>query len=132
MIGDVIFSLLSNDVDVAAIVGTKIYQDLAIEDIVYPYIVIDQVNNDPTDCKDGASTLDTLEYDIEIYTKTRDQSTDLGVKVRLALDRYSGTVNSKVIQSVKYNNENSDYDDSDGRVYLKVQSYSFRYLNPLT
>lgn len=130
MIGDVIYSLLSNDAAVGALVSTRIYPSLAIENVVYPYIVYEQTGNEPTNDKDGPSTLDTLTYDIEIYTKSLNESNDLGVKVRKVLDRHAGTTNSKVIQSVKYNTENSGYDDKD-RVHLKMQMYDFRYLNPL-
>ena len=131
MIGDVVYSLLSNDATVSALVSTRIYPSLAIENVVYPYIVYENTGNTPTDDKDGVSSLDTLAYDIEIYTETLADSNTLGVAVRNVLDRYAGTVNTKVIQSVKYNNENSGYSDED-RVHLKMQSYDFRYLNPLT
>ena len=130
MIEDVIYSLLTDDAAVSALVSDRVYPSLAIKDVVYPYIVFEQVGNDPTDDKDGVSSLDTLSYDIEIYTQTPEKMNDLGVKVRKVLDRYAGTVNTKVIQSVKYNTENSGYSDDD-RVYLKMQNYSFRYLNPL-
>ena len=132
MIGDVVYSLLSNDATVSALVSTRIYPSLAIEDVAYPYIVYEQTGNNPTDDKDGVSSLDTLSYDIEIYTETLADSNTLGVAVRNVLDRYAGTVNTKVIQSVKYNNENSGYSDDMGRVHLKMQSYDFRYLFPLT
>jgi len=131
MIGDVIDSLLINDVAVSALVDDRIYPSLAIADVPYPYIVYEQTGNAPTDDKDGPSTLDTLSYEIEIYTETLAESNTLGVAVRNVLDRYSGTVNSKVIQSVKYNTENSGYSDDKGRVHLKMQMYDFRYLNPL-
>ena len=130
MIGDVIYSLLSNDASVSALVSTRIYPSLAIENVVYPYIVYENTANEPTNNKDGKSTLDTLTYNIEIYTETLSESNTLGINVRNVLDRYSGTINTKAIQSVKYNNENSGYSDED-RVYLKIQSYDFRYLNPL-
>lgn len=131
MIGDVIYTLLSNDSDVINLVGTNIYPSLAIEDISYPYIVYDNIGNVPTDDKDGVSSLDTSTYDIEIYTKTLEELNDLSIKVRTVLDRYTGTVNSKVIQSIKYNDENTGYDDND-RIYMKAQEYQIRFLNPLT
>ena len=132
MIGDVIYSLLTNDATVSALVSTRIYPNVAIANVVYPYIVYEQTGNNPQNDKDGPSTLDTLTYNIEIYTETLADSNTLGVAVRNVLDRYSGTVNTKVIQSVKYNNENSGYSDDMGRVHLKMQSYDFRYLFPLT
>jgi hypothetical protein len=126
MIGDVIYSLLSNDASVSALVSTRIYPSLAIENVVYPYIVYENTANEPTNDKDGKSTLDTLTYNIEIYTETLSESNTLGINVRNVLDRYAGTVSGKVVQSVKYVNENAGYSDND-RVHLKMQSYDFRY-----
>ena len=126
MIGDVIYTLLSNDADVSALVSTRIYPSLAIESVVYPYIVYETTGNEPTDDKDGKSSIDTLDYDIEIYTETLDQLNDLSTKVRNVLDRYSGTVSGKQIQSMQYTSDNTGYSD-DNRVYLKVQNYDIRY-----
>jgi len=126
MIGDVIYTLLSNDADVSALVSTRIYPSLAIENVVYPYIVYETTGNEPTDDKDGKSSIDTLDYDIEIYTETLDQLNDLSTKVRNVLDRYSGTVSGKQIQSMQYTADNTGYSD-DNRVYLKMQNYDIRY-----
>ena len=78
------------------------------------------------DTKDGKSELDTLSYDIFIYAETLAEVNDLGLKVRNALDRYSGTNSGLVIQSVHFTSEDVGYSDKD-RVYLKGQNYSFRY-----
>jgi hypothetical protein len=127
MIGKAIYSLLSNDTDVSALVGTRIYSSLAIEDVTYPYIVYEMTSRDFNDTKDGKSCLDVLEYDIEIYSEKLSELNDLGVKVRNVLDRHSGTTEGLEIQSVKFNAEDVGYTDGD-RIYLKMQSYSFRYL----
>jgi len=126
MIGDVIFSLLSNDATVSGLVGTKIFPYVAFENNVYPYIVYEQVGLEPTDTKDGVSELDVVIYDIEIYTKNPADLTTLSNAVRDALDRYSGTVNTKLIDSIRYLGENSGFSLED-RVYLRVQNYSIRY-----
>lgn len=126
MIGDVIFSLLSNDATVSGLVGLKIYPYIGKDNIVYPYIIYDQTSLQPTDTKDGVSELDVVSYDIEIYTKNPADLTTLSNAVRDALDRYSGTVNAKLIDSIRYLGENSGFSLED-RVYLRVQNYSIRY-----
>ena len=126
MIGDVIYNLLSNNATVIGLVGLKIYPYIGTENIVYPYIVYDQVSLQPTDTKDGVSELDTVSYDIEVYTKSPSELTTLANAVRDVLDRYSGTVNTKVIDSIRYLGENTGYSLED-RVYLRVQNYSIRY-----
>jgi len=124
-IGDVIYSLLSNDTDVTDIVSTRIYPFMAIEDVVYPYLVYTIEDVDPTVSKCGASPLDTVTFNIEIYTETLSELEDLGNKVRAELDRNKGTIETLNIQSIAYQNEDYGYADVD-RVYLKIQAYSTR------
>jgi hypothetical protein len=126
-IGDVIYSLLSNSTDVTDIVSTRIYPFLAIEDVVYPYLVYTIENVDPTVSNCGASSLDTVSVNLEIYTETLAELEDLGDKVRNALDRYKGTTEGVDVQIIAYQNEDYGYADED-RVYLKIQSYNSRLL----
>ena len=126
-VGDVIYSLLSNDATVSAIVGTKIFPFVAIEDIKYPYIVYDNLGVEPTQCKGEVSSLDTISVNIELYSETLGEIEDLGNKVRTALDRVSGTTETVVVQSISFRDEDGGYADED-RVYLKIQSYQFRIL----
>ncbi len=124
-IGDVIYNLLSNDSAVSAIVGTKIKPFISIEDVASPYIVYDIIGLEPTDTKDGVSDLDTVEFDVEMYTKTPQKLKDLNIKVRNVLDRHSGTTETIKIQSITYLGEDGDYSD-DERVYIKIQNYKAR------
>ena len=124
-IGDVIYSLLSNDAPVAAIVGTKIFPYVAVDNVAYPYMVYTDTAIDPLQDKDGVSCLDTTTLHIELYSKTLDEVEDMGNKVRTALDRISGTTETIDIQSISFTAENGGYADGD-RVYVKIQSYSCR------
>ena len=124
-LGDVLYNLLSNDVDVSAIVGTNIFPFIAVEDIAYPYIVYTLGGVDPTQTKDGQSPLDTVTVNIELYTETLEELEDLGNKTRTLLDRYSGIVETVCIQSMSFTAEDFGYADED-RVYIKIQSYSVR------
>ncbi len=126
-IGDVLYSLLSNDAPVSALVGTKIFPFLAIEDVKEPYIVFESGGLEPTDTKDGVSCLDKETWDISMYSDTLAEVEDLADKVRNVLDRYSGTVETIVVQSSTFLGEDGTYDDED-RLYIKVQSYSFRII----
>jgi hypothetical protein len=124
-VGDVIYNLLSNDTDVAAIVGTKIFPFTAIEDISYDYIVYNVATSDPTQHKDGVSPLDTVSVQIELYSETLAEVKDLSIKVRNVLDRYSGTTEGVQVQSSSMLDEDGGYADKD-RVYLQIQTYSLR------
>jgi len=123
-IGDVIYNLLSNDANVSAIVGTKIFPYVAVDDIAYPYIVYSSEGIEPTDTKDGQSELDKNEWDIEMYSETLSEVEDLADKVRTVLDRQSGTTETVVVDHTTFIGENGGYADED-RVFLKIQTYRF-------
>ena len=124
-VGDVLYSILSNDTNISAIVGTKIYPFLAIEDVVYPYIVYTIEGVDPTQTDDGVSILDVNSANIEIYSEDLSENETLSKYVRNALDRYKGTVEGIEVQSISFRSEGGGYADAD-RVYLKIQDYSLR------
>ena len=124
-VGDVLYSILSNDTNISAIVGTKIYPFLAIEDVVYPYIVYTIEGVDPTQTDDGVSVLDVNSANIEIYSEDLSENETLSKYVRNALDRYKGTVEGIEVQSISFRSEGGGYADAD-RVYLKIQDYSLR------
>ncbi len=127
MLGKLIRNILVNDTDVSAIVGTNVYPQMAIEDVPYPYIIIEQENNSPTDTKDGVSCLDVIEYQIIMFSETNAEIADLGSKVRDAFDRYAGTAEGLTVQSTRFLAEDLQYSDTD-RVYGLGQQYSFRLL----
>lgn len=126
-VGDVIYNLLTNSVDVSAIVGTKIFPYMAVDDIKAPYIVYNDSGIDPLQTKDGVSCLDTSTIEIELYSEDLEEAEDLSNKVRTALDRISGTIETVVVQSISFTAETGGYADED-RVFLKMQSYSFRII----
>ena len=127
MLGKLIRNILVNDTDISAIVGTKVFPFLASDDIAYPYIIIDKEGHDAEDTKDGVSCLDVIEYQILMFSETNAELSDLGIKVRNALDRYSGTLEGLEVQSTRFTGENLDYSDVD-RVFGLGQTYSFRYI----
>lgn len=126
MIGDVIFSLLSNDATVSGIVGVKIFPSIAMENIDLPYIVYEESDNQPTNTKDGKSELDVVSYDIEIYSSNPTDLSTLSYAVRNCLDRYTGIVSGKRINSIKYVSENTGYSLED-RLYLRMHNYDIRF-----
>ena len=124
-IKDVIYNKLSNTANVTAIVGTKIYPFLAISKVVEPYIVFEQTAIEPTDDKDGVSDLDTILFNVEMYSKTPSELEDLATKVRTVFDRFSGTVETIVVQSIQFTGEDGGYADAD-RVFMKIQQFRAR------
>ena len=124
-VGAAIYSLLVNDSAVAAIVGTRIYPELAEEGASAPYIVYSVVSNTPSDTKDG-TPIDEAQLEIFSVGSTYAAASDLAGKVRAALDRKSQIVVGTVtVQSIHYTNEVVEVSEKRD-LYISVQDYTTR------
>jgi len=124
-VGAAIYSLLVNDSAVSAIVGTRIYPELAEEGAAAPYVVYSVVSNTPSDTKDG-SPIDEAQLEIFSVGNTYAAANDLADKVRAALDRKSQIVVGTVtVQSIHYTNEVVEVSDKRD-LYISVQDYTTR------
>ncbi len=100
--GKAIYSILTSDSDVSAIVGNRVYPQIAAQEAAFPFVVYVLQNVDPSDTKSGVSTLDEVRYDIIVASENYAEASDLTEKIRTALDRYSGTVAGVVIDSIQF------------------------------
>ena len=100
--GKAIYTILTSDSDVNAIVGTRVYPQIAAQGAAFPFIVYVLQDTSPSDTKSGVSTLDEVRYDIVVASETYAEASDLTNKVRTALDRYTGTVAGVVIDSIQF------------------------------
>ena len=121
-IGKAIYNILVNDSDVNALVSGRILPNVARTTTAFPFIIYQVTGQNPTQDKDGPSTLDTDSVMISIYSGTYAEATNLSNKVRIALERTSGTFNGVEVQSIKYDGYNDLFNDnSDGEgVFRKV------------
>ena len=108
--GKAIYSILTNDSDVSALIGTRVYPQVAAQGAAFPFVVYVLQDNTPSDTKSGVSTLDEIRYDIVAAAETYSQLTDLTEKIRTALDRYSGTVEGVVVDSIQFTELDVDND----------------------
>ena len=100
--GKAIYSILTSDSDVNAIVGTRVYPQIAAQEAAFPFVVYVLQDTSPSDTKSGVSTLDEVRYDIVVASENYAEASDLTEKIRTALDRYSGTVAGVVIDSIQF------------------------------
>ena len=100
--GKAIYSILTSDSDVNAIVGTRVYPQIAAQEAAFPFVVYVLQNVDPSDTKSGVSTLDEVRYDFIVASENYAEASDLTEKIRTALDRYSGSVAGVVIDSIQF------------------------------
>jgi len=108
--GKAIYSILTNDSDVSALIGTRVYPQVAAQEAAFPFVVYVLQDNTPSDTKSGVSTLDEIRYDIVAAAETYSELTDLTEKIRTALDRYTGTVEGVVVDSIQFTELDVDND----------------------
>lgn len=108
--GKAIYSILTSDSAVSAIVGSRVYPQIAAQGAAFPFAVYVLQSNSPSDTKSGVSTLDEVRYDIVVASETYAEASDLTEKIRTALDRYTGTVAGVVIDSIQFQDIDVDND----------------------
>ena len=131
-IGKAIYNILVNDSDVNALVSGRILPNVARTTTAFPFIIYQVTGQNPEQDKDGPSTLDTDSVMVSIYSGTYSEATDLSNKVRIALERTSGTFNGVEVQSIKYDGFNDLFNDnSDGEgVFRKALDFDIRVIRP--
>lgn len=124
-VGAAIYSMLKDDSAVAALVGTRIYPELAEEGAATPYVVYSVVSNTPVDTKDSAP-VDEAQLEVFSVANTYAAANDLADKVRAALARQEKVVYDTVtVQSVKYTNEVTEV-SAERNLFISVQDYTAR------
>ena len=116
------------NVSVQEMILTKIFPELAPPDIDAPYIVYSVVSNSPSDTKNANGDIDTANIEVYGFQDTYNKAVDLGVSVRAALDRKTGTYNTIEIQSTNYVNEQMDVNEA-RKLWAAIQDYSIRIKN---
>ena len=132
-IGKSIYYILVNDSDVSALVGTRIFPNVAPQTTTFPFIIYDVTGVSPNDTKEGPSTLDTNDVMISCYSETYDEASDLAQKIRVAMDRINqGVYNDETIQSSQFQSYNDIFDDTSGDagIYRKALDFEIRQINP--
>ncbi len=120
-----IFNILSNDAPVIAIT-TQISPSTIPQGATFPAITFQRISNAPEDTKDGVSTLDVIRVDVDVWAEVYGDGKDLADKVRTALDRTSGTFDTRKIQSIRFETDRELFDDN-LEIYHFNQEYSIRY-----
>ena len=123
--GNAIYSILAENSGVSTVVGTRIYPQIAEQGAAFPFIVYVLRDIEPSDTKSGASTLDEIRYDIIAAAETYAALASLTERIRLALDRFSGTVSGIVVDSIQF----TDLDvtnEPDTETYLSSSEFVVR------
>ena len=123
--GKAIYKLLKDSTSVGAICADRIYPELAQQDVDAPFIVYTVTDTTPSGTKNATSKLDTARVELYCVSDDYEQSMDLGIAVRTALDRQSGTISGVEVQSIDFDTSDVQF-DPDQRVYVLEQTYDVR------
>lgn len=123
--GKAIYSILTGDSAVSALVGSRVYPQIAAQGAAFPFVVYLVNDLTPSDTKSGVSTLDEVRYEVLAIAETYAEAADLNEKIRTALDRYTGTVSGVVIDSIQFTELEVDFDDN-SETYIVNSEYVIR------
>lgn len=133
--GKAIYAQLAGDAPVAAIVGTRIYPELAPEQETFPVIVYHLSAGDSGSSYAGnVSPMKHTLTILAVVEKTPGAGSpyatldDLGVKIKAALDDQAGTWGGVVVQGAFFEDQSDDVitigDEADRRFYIREQTYT--------
>ena len=123
--GRAVYGILSANSGVTDIVGTRIFPEIAEQEAVTPFVIYQLQSVAPEDTHDGPSKLDEVRFEFLCYADSYNEAADLGVAVRGALDRVSGTYNGVNVESVQFNDVDVEI-EYDPRRYSQVLKFTFR------
>ena len=123
--GKAIYKLLKDSSEGCAICADRIYPELAQQDAALPFIVYTVTDTTPAATKNATSKLDTARVELYCVSDDYEVGMNLGIAVRGALDRQSGTLSGVEVQSIDFDTSDVQF-DPDQRVYVLEQTYDVR------
>lgn len=108
MIGKVLHSILTNN---NLFNGVSVGPLRTFQALPFPSVTYMVSGNSPSSIKNGVSPLDEVEFTINVFSKSYAQCNELGEMARYLIDRYNGTVEGVVVQSIEYVGQDDLYDD---------------------
>lgn len=120
-----IFSLLSNDAAVAAIVANRIFPAITSKAAKLPFVTYDIINITPNDTKTGTSKVDELDVEIVCHAETYSAASDLADASRAALDRSNVTLPAVTIDSIQFQTGDVEFTDQP-RKFMVVLEFKVR------
>lgn len=97
-----------------------------IENISAPFLIYSIDNVTGLQTKDGASKVDSITLNLDIYSTTDLECNEIADIARTLLERYSGTNEGEVIQSIRFDLQYNTFDINSKLFYI-VQNYTIRH-----
>ena len=130
-IGKAIYKILSDNIAVASLVGTRIAPNVMKQTSAFPFIVYDVSTDTPEGQKDSVALLDNASIMVSAYCKTYAEASKLANYIRTALDRVNGLYVGVNIQAINFDGYDDVFDDMSGSdgIYRKSLNFNIRILN---
>ena len=126
MISTAIYSILHTNAAVLAVVGNRIYPNMATQTAQHPYIVYSVVSKVPTDSKDSGTGFDRYRVQVDCVGNNFSDIESLATKVRTALDRKTGSHGSMTIIQITYENTvdvHDEFSEDSSQIYQKAVDF---------
>lgn len=124
--GKAVYQILTLDEDVAALIGDRVFPELAAQDAATPYVTYHVRSVDPEDSKNGTSTLDVVTFEVFCVGPDYGVLMDVAEACRSAIDRQAGNFNSTAIQSARFMDEDCEF-DQDTADFISTQTFEVRH-----
>ena len=130
-IGKAIYKILSDNIAVSSMVGTRIAPNVMKQTSEFPFIVYDVSSDTPEGQKDSVALLDTAIIMVSAYCKTYSEASKLANYIRTALDRVNGVYNAVNIQAIDFDGYDDVFDDMSGSdgIFRKSLNFNIRIIN---
>ena len=110
MVANAVYSLLAGDAAVSALVGTRVYPNVAPQNTAYPHIVYQLINVSHIEVLAGSFGNARSLVQVSCRSHDYDEARDLAEKCRLVLQGYAGTAASIEISGVNLVDDRDIYD----------------------
>lgn len=123
--GHIIYNLLTNNIGVAALAGSKVRPIKAAQDDSYPYIIYEAISMPSLQSNDGNTGWYKARYQLSMLSTTLTNCQDIAQACRLALDGVNGSIAGFNVQRITFEDERDIFNDNsaiDG-VYMLQQDY---------
>lgn len=124
---DPVRAILIADSPVNTLVSGRIYPLRVPQGRGFPAIALNVITGKGEDTKSGVSTTDTGLIQVSVFSESYDTAIDISEKARLALDKFSGTVGSVVVDSIVFDTEREVFEDESKLVFHKSADYRVRF-----
>jgi hypothetical protein len=129
-----IYELLRHNTTIARLVGDNIFPMVRPQNLKHvPAIVHRLISNEPTNVKNGPSTLDTITYQFSMFAPPAqyDELMEVREAVRFTLERINQTVAGIQVQSCMLDAQREPFEE-DAQMLHFADDYRFRIIrNPV-